>query len=78
VLERDVVSRWESVTRRTTQVNHDLEILRELAYLAWASYREDVKGQQKPKQLQKKAAQKTLKEKRAAKRDKKRPGGSSF
>jgi hypothetical protein len=35
-----------------------------------------VKGQQKPKQLQKKAAHKTLKEKRAAKRDKKKSGGS--
>jgi hypothetical protein len=41
-----------------------------------ADERTAVKGQQKPKQLQKKAAQKTLKEKRSAKRAKKKSGGS--
>jgi hypothetical protein len=37
-----------------------------------------LKGQQKPKQLQKKTAQKSLKEKRAAKKAKKQQGTSSF
>ena len=47
--------------------------------LEWAQQadeRSPVKGQQKPKQLAKKAPQKTLKEKRQEKKAKKKDGGA--
>jgi hypothetical protein len=47
-----------------------------LEWTQQADERSPVKGQQKPKQLAKKAPQKTLKEKRQEKKAKKKAGGA--